>query len=304
MSSLSKRKNVRNIVFTALCLLLLAGCVAKRDKYDVPALNLPTQFAKAPNVASDSHALNTPPPSAASSALLNAELTEWWRLLGSQELNDLMDRALANNPDLRISSLRIAQRKGRPSRGGADKAPTISMPIQSSTTYPELGAGRGNANGNNTARPSNQISLKGDWRPDIWGETASLYEAAELQLLRATYQRDDMQRNVVANVAVAYIEYLSLNDRLRIARETEKSLGEMLASVDGRLQIGDATITEMEQQKAAIYSVKATIPVLEQQREIVLNRLAALLGSAPVELKLSRKGLNSVKFPQMLPDMP
>lgn len=304
MSSLPKRRGVRNIVCAASCLLLLAGCVAKRDTYDVPALNLPQQFAKAPAVASDSHALNAPPPSTASSLLLNAELTEWWRLLGSQELNNLMDRALANNPDLRISSLRIAQSKARLSQAGSDKAPTISMPIQSSTTYPEFGAGRGNANGNNTARPSNQISLKGDWRPDIWGETASLYEAAELQLLRATYQRDDMQRNVVANVAVAYIEYLSLNDRLRIARETEKSLGEMLASVDGRLQVGDATITEMEQQKAAIYSVKATIPVLEQQREVVLNRLAALLGSAPVELKLSRNGLNSVKFPQALPDMP
>ncbi|MFA5826120.1 MAG: TolC family protein [Gallionellaceae bacterium] len=304
MKDFSQLQFARNIVLTGLCLFLLPGCVAKRDKYDVPALNLPAQFAKAPAVASDSHALNTLPPSSASSLRLNAELTEWWRLLGSQELNDLMDRALANNPDLRISSLRIAQSKARLSQAGADKAPTISMPIQSSTTYPEFGAGRGNANGNNTARATNQISLKGDWRPDIWGETASLYEAAELQLLRATYQRDDMQRNVVANVAVAYIEYLSLNDRLRVARETEKSLGEMLASVDGRLQVGDATITEMEQQKAAIYSVKATIPVLEQQREVVINRLAALLGSAPVELKLSRHGLNSVKFPQALPDMP
>lgn len=304
MKDFAQLQLVRNIVLTGLCLFLLPGCVAKRDKYAVPALNLPAQFAKAPTVASDSLALNTPPPSTASSALLNAELTEWWRLLGSQELNGLMDRALANNPDLRISSLRIAQSKARLSQAGSDKVPTISMPIQSSTTYPEFGAGRGNANGNNTARATNQISLKGDWRPDIWGETASLYEAAELQLLRATYQRDDMQRNVVANVAVAYIEYLSLNDRLRIARETEISLGEMLASVDGRLQVGDATITEMEQQKAAIYSVKATIPVLEQQREVVINRLAALLGSAPVELKLSRNGLNSVKFPQALPDMP
>ena len=301
MSSLSKQKNVRYIVLTSLGLVLLSGCAVKRDKYDVPAINLPAQFAKAP---ASPGALNTPAPSTATSALLNAELTEWWRLLGSQELNGLMDRALANNPDLRISSLRIAQSKARLSQAGADKAPTVSMPIQSSTTYPEFGAGRGNANGKNTARPSNQISLKADWRPDIWGESASLYEAAELQLLRATYQRDDMQRNVVANVAVAYIEYLSLNDRLRIARETEKSLGEMLASVDGRLQVGDATITEMEQQKAAIYSVKATIPVLEQQREVVINRLAALLGSAPVELKLSRNGLNSVKFPQVLPDMP
>ncbi len=292
-------------MFAALSLLLLSGCSVKRDKYDLPALNLPERYAKAPAVVDAPHALNSPPPhSTASSLLLNAQLTEWWRLLGSQELNSLMDRALANNPDLRISTLRIAQSKARLSQVGADMLPSISLPIQSSTSYPEYGVGTGNATGNNSTRTTNQISLKGVWRPDIWGESAALYESAELQLLRATYQRDDMQRNVVANVVVAYIEYLSLNDRLQVAHETEKSLSEMLASVDGRLKMGDATITEMEQQKAAVYSVKATIPVLGQQREIVLNRLAALLGSAPVELMLSRSGLNSVKFPQVLPDMP
>lgn len=215
-----------------------------------------------------------------------------------------MDRALANNPDLRIAALRIAQSKARLDQAGADKVPVITMPVQVKNEYPDFGPGRGNPNGNNKSRMTHLISLKGDWRPDIWGETSSLYESAELQLLRATYQRDDMQRNVVANVAVNYMEYLSLNDRLRVARETEKSLEEMLASVNARLEAGDATITEMEQQKAAVYSVKATIPVLDQQREVVLNRLASLIGSVPVALKLSNKGLDSAKFPAVLPGVP
>lgn len=308
--SFPKQVNARNILFTALGLLLLSGCAAKRDKYDVPALNLPAQFAKAPAVVDAANSKNisgNSPASSVTTALsspLNAALAEWWRLLGSQELNGLMDRALANNPDLRIATLRIAQSNARLSQAGADRFPTLSMPIQSNTTFPEFGAGRGNANGINTARPTNQISLKADWRPDIWGETASLYDSAELQILRATYQRDDMQRTVTANVAVTYLEYLSLNDRLRVARETEKSLSEMLESVDARMEIGDATVIEMEQQKAAVYSVKATIPVLEQQRDVVRNRLAALLGSAPVTLMLSDKGLDSAKFPSILPGVP
>jgi len=307
---------LRNIAFPAVCFLLLAGCAVKRDSYNVPALDLPKQYAKAPIVANIANSGNTsthsPAPSSApvfSSAPapsfpLNAALAEWWRLLGSQELNGLMDRALANNPDLRIAALRIAQSKARLDQAGADKAPTITMPVQVKNEYPESGIGRGNASGKNKSRTTHQISLRGDWRPDIWGEAYSLYESAELQLLRATYQRDDMQRNVVADVTANYMEYLSLNDRLRVARETEKSLGEMLASVNARLEVGDTTITEMEQQKAAVYSVKATIPVLEQQREVVLNRLASLAGSAPVALKLSDSGLDSAKFPPVLPGVP
>ena len=200
--------------------------------------------------------------------------------------------------------MRIAQNRARLVQAGADKAPTITMPVQVKNEYPESGIGRGNTNGKNKARTTHQISIRGDWRPDIWGEAYSLYESAELQLLRATYQRDDMQRNVVTDVVANYMEYLSLNDRLRVARETGKSLGEMLASVNARLEAGDATITEMEQQKAAVYSVKATIPVLERQREVVLNRLASLAGSAPVALKLSDSGLDSAKFPPVLPGVP
>lgn len=292
------------------CFLLLAGCAAKRDKYNVPALDLPKQYPAAPTVVDIANSKNITSPSPVSrpalsaSSPLTAALAEWWRLLGSQELNGLMDRALANNPDLRIAALRIAQSKARLDQAGADKVPVVTLPAQVKNEYPEFGVGRGSATGNNKSRSSHQISLKGDWRPDIWGETESLYESAELQLLRATYQRDDMQRKVAADVAAAYIEYLSLNDRLKVARETENSLGEMLVSVSERLAVGDATITEMEQQKAAVFAVKATFPVLEQQRETVLNRLAALTGSAPVALKLSRNGLNSVKFLPVLPGVP
>jgi len=308
-------QHFRNSVFAALVFLLLAGCAVKRENYNVPALDLPKQYAKAPalaNVAPPKDATSknvtthSPAPSLtpAFSSPLNLALAEWWHLLGSQELDGLMDRTLANNPDLRIAALRIAQSKARLDQVGADKAPTISMPVQVENEYPESGIGRGNPNGNNKSRTTHQISIRGDWRPDIWGETYSLYEAAELQLLRLTYQRDDTQRIVVADVVVNYMEYLSLNDRLKVARETEKSLGEMLASVDARREVGDATITDMEQQKAAVYQVKATIPVLEQQREVVLNRLASLAGSAPVAMKLSDNGLDTVKFPLVLPGVP
>lgn len=310
---------LRKIVFSVMCFFLLAGCVTKRKNYDVPALDLPKQYAKTPVVAdplvvdilklkNTPNHLSAPAPAPlltpASSSPLNAVLAEWWHLLGSHELDGLMDRALANNPDLRIAALRIAQSKARLNQAGANKLPTITMPVQTNNIYPEFGIGRGNPDGINRSRTTHQISIRGDWRPDIWGDAYSLYEATEMQLLRATYQRDDIQRNVVADVVASYMEYLSLNDRLMVARSTEKSLDEMLASVSARLEVGDTTITEMEQQKTAVYQVRATIPVLEQQREVVLNRLASLVGSAPVAMKLSDNGLDSAKFPLVLPGVP
>jgi NodT family efflux transporter outer membrane factor (OMF) lipoprotein len=321
---------------------LLASCAAKRDAYDVPKIRLPEKFAQAPAVvdatvsppaqalaaaatpgsgmtaagktvagtpepdSATADAASKPPAESGEAALpaspLAAALPEWWRMLGSEELNRLIDRALANNHDLRIASLRIAQLKARMEIAGADKWPTVTLPVQSETYYPEWGIG--NPNNNNKSRSIHQISLRADWRPDLWGETASQYESAEFQLMRATYQRDDMQRIVVARIAADYLEYLSLNDRLRATRQTERTLKEMFESVKARMEIGDATVTDLEQQRAAGYAVRATIPVLEQQRVVVHNRIAGFVGTVPEELILSGQGMDTVAFPAVLPGVP
>jgi NodT family efflux transporter outer membrane factor (OMF) lipoprotein len=320
-------------ILLLLASVLLAACAAKRDSYDIPKIRLPEKFAQAPTVIDATLSASSVPESTATqiasetsnapaaqndpagatatsgqaekpipASPLSTALPEWWRMLGSEELNHLIDRALANNHDLRIAALRVAQLKARMEIAGADKLPTITMPVQSETYYPEWGIG--NPNNSNRSRSTHQISLRADWRPDLWGETASLYESAEFQLMRATYQRDDMQRIVVARIAADYLEYLSLNDRLRATRQTEKTLKEMFESVKARMEIGDATITDLEQQRAAGYAVRATIPVLEQQRVVVQNRIASFAGTVPEELALSGQGMNTVVFPAVLPGIP
>lgn len=295
-----------NTALLALCFALLAGCAVKRDHYNVPEVPLPERYAKAPTVTAATHsnsksdAVSAPEPAFA----LSGVLAEWWRLLGSSELDTLIDRVLANNSDLHVAALRIAQLRIRLDQANADKNPEISLPAQASNVGPYGGVGTVAPGGQIQSRRNYQVSVRGDWRPDIWGERSAMYESAELQLWRATFQRDDVQRNVVNSAIVTYAEYLSLNDRLRVARETDKALSDMLAAVDARLEKGDATVTEMEQQKTAVYSVRATIPVLQQQREVVVNRLAFLAGTLPGELKLSDSGLDSVSFPVVLPGVP
>lgn len=308
---LPKHRNsasLRVAFFVACSLLMMTGCAAKRDHYNVPLVPLPERYSKAPTVTDVTNARKDATSSASSTSALSFALSgvlaEWWHLLGNAELDSLVNRALANNPDLRIAALRLAQSKARQDQVGADKVPVISMPVQVSNTGPYGGIGSVAPGGEIHSRKSYQASLRGDWRPDIWGERSALYDSAELQLWRATFQRDDVQRNVVANVVVNYVEYLSLNDRLKVARETDKALSEMLVAVNARLEVGDATITEMEQQKTAVYSVRATIPVLEQQREVILNRLASLAGAIPGTMKLSDGGLDSVNFPSVLPGVP
>jgi len=291
-----------------VCLALLSGCASHRVRYDVPVVALPDRYTKAPSIAELVKSASAQGALSGKvgerSSPLSTVLAEWWTLMGNAELNDLVTRALKNNADLRIAALRVAQNHARVNQASADEVPTVKMPYQAKTFVPEGGLGSVRRFEQVRSRNTYQISVQGDWRADIWGERAAMYESAELQLRRVMLQRDDVQRTLVVSIVSNYAELLSLNDRLRVSRESDVVLSEMLRSVEMRLERGDATTIDVEQQRAAVHAVKATIPVLEQQRVLVLNRLASFAGTIPGELKLTDGGLDSIKFPTVLPGVP
>jgi NodT family efflux transporter outer membrane factor (OMF) lipoprotein len=308
--------------------LLLSGCLAKRGDYSVPDVPLPGQYRNslsepakatpakgatngngdptAPEVTPD-----PPPPPLPSDA--GVGLTEWWHSFGSEELEGLIDRGMANNADIRMATLRIVQAKARADQAGVGRLPSISMPLVAATQYPASGSTVGTAptasngaggSGGNTTQNTLQAYLRGDYRLDIWGEQSALIESAGLQLWRAAYERDNVKRNMAAALASYYLEYVALNDRLRVAKETESVMSSTLAAIEKRVAAGDATLTELEQQRAAIYSLRAGIPSMEQQREDDINSIAFLVGTVPSGLILSEDGLDSLALPRVVPGLP
>jgi len=307
--------NTRLLPILAAAVVGIYGCTPlPATRPAVPAIPIPTQFKQAAAIRADIEPrrpnvekLDETQAAAAatqSEALTGDLLAQWWRYLSNPELDALIDRAIANNADLHISTLRIVQAKARYEQAEAGRWPTLSIPFQAEGKGPSGGIGTLQPGQKRDTRHIYQMSLRADWRVDIWGERSALAESAQMQLLRSTYERDDVRRQLVANTASLYVEYLALNDRIRVARETETVLRGMLDSVSKRLEIGDATATEFEQQRTAVYQVQSTIPALELQRETIANALAQLLGVTPITLALSDRGLDSLTFPGVLPGIP
>ncbi len=285
------------LFFVVLILLPLAGCAVKRDAYDVPAIPMPETFRQDQDMDMDKQPSLSETP-------LETVLPTWWRVLGNEELDRLMDLALARNQDLRIASFRVAHILARHEQARGAQWPTISVPARVGVEAPKQGVGD---NPRGTAVESHnifEVSVRGDWRFDLWGEKRALAEAAQYRLWKATFDHDAIKMNVVADVVLAYAEYLSLTDRLRIARETERVVEEMLQAVENRLNEGDATRLDYEQQRSAVYGVKAVIPELELQREVVLHRLARIVGLTPSDLETSGESLQSLALPVVIPGIP
>ena len=249
------------------------------------------------------------PPAPAGGGLAAAGGPEWWRTLGSSELDGLIDRGLANSPDMRIAVQHIVQSKARFDQARASRLPTLSAPLligDQSAGAGTVGAAPpgGSGGGSASSQKTWQAGVRADWQIDLWGEQSALARSAEFQLQRAIHERDNVARNLAAAIASSYVEYLSLNDRQRIARSTEELQSATLTVVEGRVKAGDATVADLEQQRAAIFSIRATMPVLEQQRVDSLANLAQLVGTVPGRLSLSDHGLDTLSVPTVITGLP
>ena len=283
----------RRLIWLILPLLLtvLTGCALKRDQYDTPQIPLPDGYV---GPAAVEGAVEDDPLKPRDS-----ELAGWWRLFDSEELDVLVDRALANNQDLRIAAQRVLQAKARAIQGKAGQYPEVSLPVQYNVEAPQDGIGTVEKDGEVESEETYQLGLNVDWRVDLWGEQSSLAESAELQLWRAIFEHDDQARKLVAELVGAYIEYLSLNDRMRVARETEVVMSNMLSAMEARLASGDATLIDVEQQRTAVFGVRSDMPEIELRRKQIANRLALLVGGVPEGLTLSDQGLGELLYPRV-----
>ncbi|WP_211353950.1 efflux transporter outer membrane subunit [Thiohalocapsa marina] len=287
----------RTAIVALLTLLMLSGCAVKRDHYDTPQVPLPSRYANdagntAPDPSPDQREPDAP------------DLDNWWRLLGSETLNQLVDRALANNADLRIAAQRVMQARARAAQAKGGQYPEVSVPLRYQYEAPDEGIGDVPRGGDVETDETYQIGLRGDWRVDLWGELASLSDSASMELWRAIFEHDDQARRLVAEVVAAYVDYLALNDRMRVARDTEAVLAEMLDGMLTRLDVGDATTIDVEQERSAVYGVRADMPAIALRQAQVANRLAFLVGGVPDGLHLPRDGLNSLRLPRVRAGMP
>ena len=298
-------KNIVRFVFLGFMAMSFSGCVIKRSGYDVPEMPLPAQYRN--SLPEDP---GTPPPAAAKSpamaAAQDAGMVDWWRAFGNAELSGLIDRGIANNPDVRIATLKIAQAKERADQARADQRPAVTANVGESIQAPggQIGSVPVTESDNKTSQKLYQASLLGNWRIDLWGEKSALAESAGLQVWQAAFDRDGVQATMIANLASTYVEYLSVNDRLRIAQEADVVLSGVLETISRRVDAGDATIIELEQQRATIFAVRATIPTLEQQREDAIASIAFLVGTVPGALSLSDDGLDALLLPKVVPALP
>lgn len=223
---------------------------------------------------------------------------DWWRGFGSAELSGLIDAALGASPDMGIATERVRQAEAQVRIAGSTLFPALDF--SASTGRREVRPQEGSWSGENFS----SAALSTSYEIDLWGRVASDVRSAEA-LLRATrFDRETVRLTLVAGVASGYFQVLSLRGRLAIARENLAIAERVFNLVDARVRNGAASQLDLARQRAAVLTLRASIPPLELQERQTLYALAILTGRAPEGFETAGSAVTMLAVPRVDPGLP
>lgn len=236
------------------------------------------------------------PKVALANAYQYAQSTETQRLSWQDYLNDpvleqLIQQALANNHDLKIASLRIAEAQA-------------VYGIQRSQLFPTIGA---DANGQRTRVPSDlsytrqavlndqyQIGIgMSQWELDLWGRIRSLNQSALQGFFATQWNQVAVRNSIIQQVAQNYLTLAALEKRIEFAERSVQNYQKSVRIFKRRYEVGAGSKVEYTQALTLLSQGQALLAQLNKARDLNRNYLVQLLGE-PTQLKVP--GLDQVSF--------
>jgi multidrug efflux system outer membrane protein len=219
-----------------------------------------------------------------------AELSaDWWRTFSSAELQSLVDQALAGSPDLAIAAERVRQAEAQARVAGASLFPTLDLGFSTRKTR---------------ENESSSTTLSASYEVDLWGRNAANVRGAEQSLRATAFDRDAARLTLLAGVATAYFEVLSLRGRLAVSRDNLAIAERVLGVVEARARNGAVSPLDVARQQAAVLSQRAALLSLEQQERQTLAALAVLVGRLPEGFEVKAATLAELAVPSVDPGLP
>ena len=206
----------------------------------------------------------------------------WWKQFDDPTLDALIQRAAANNLDLRIAVARLHEARALLSGAKSDRFPTID-------TGASYTRSRGQQPGFSDQRSTTttyQAGFDASWELDLFGGVRRSVEASGADLGAREAALHDVQVSLLAEVARNYFELRGSQLRLDIAKRDIDNQHQTVHLTEVRQRVGTGAEQDVASAKARLAAVQAQLPVLQTQASASEYRLAVLLGERPGELDI------------------
>jgi NodT family efflux transporter outer membrane factor (OMF) lipoprotein len=293
-----KIRSIRAAAFVAALALSTPACVVGPNYKRPAAPNVPGYTPTPPATTSSSPNVNG---GEAQTFVPGQDIPgDWWTLFHSKPLNDLIERSLKNNPDLKSAqaALLVARENTLAQRGAyypqvsgsfsATRAKTSEeiSPVPSFTTFQY-----------SLFTPEVSVS----YTPDVFGLNRRTVESLKAQQEQARYVVAATNITLSSNVAAAAIQEASLRAQVDTTNELIKINTSMLDVLRKQFEKGYVGRLDVAAQEAQLAQIVATLPPLLKQLAQQRDLLAVLSGGFPVDDLAEKFELSSLQLPQELP---
>lgn len=205
----------------------------------------------------------------------------WWKVFDDPVLNRLIDRAYHQNLDVQAAALRIFEARARLGVARSFLFPQHGD-VRTDGLYEKLSELSPYAQGmDDYSFPYFQTGFDTAWEIDLWGKFRRGVESSAAQLAAQALGYDDILVSLTADVASAYIQIRTFQQRLALAKSNAELQNRTFKIAESQFTNGLNTELDMQQAKALKQKTLAEITELETGLRQSRNALCFLLGMQP-----------------------
>lgn len=225
---------------------------------------------------------------------------EWWTVFHSKPLDDLIERALKANPDIKAAqaALLVARENVLAQRGAYFPSLSASFSADHSKTSEVVSPFTANsALTYSLYTPQVAVSFV----PDVFGLNRRTLESLAAQEQQARYALAATHITLSSNVAAAAIQEASLRAQIDATHELITINTDEVKILREQFAKGYVSRLDVAAQESQLAQVEATLPPLFKQLAQQRDLLAALAGGFPDKDLPEKFELSSLQLPQELP---
>lgn len=241
----------------------LGGCIVSRVDPQKPPLPLPQALP-----AQAQATVQLPDP--------------WWTIFADPELDQLVDEALAHNPDVAVAAARVAQARAGLRIANSDRLPAVDL--QGNVTRSKDSAFVNSTPGLNLNRTIYSVQGAVGFELDFWGKYLRASQSAQAQLLNSEFGREATKLSLTGEVARGYFALIASAEQLARGRDTLATRDESLRIEKVRFDAGESDEFTFKRAEADAAATRKSVHQLERDLTQRTNALGILLGRSPQDL--------------------
>jgi NodT family efflux transporter outer membrane factor (OMF) lipoprotein len=228
---------------------------------------------------------------------------DWWTLFGSPKLNQLVDQALRDNPNVAAAQAALHQAHELYLAQRASFLPAVQGGF-SATRAKNAVATVANPTVLAQEEPYYNLytaQLSVSYLPDVFGATRRAVEAAAAQNGSTRFQYEATYVTLSTNVVATAVQEATLRSQIAATERLVELQHQLTATVHGQRELGTVSQVDVLTQEATEAQTAATLPGLRKQLGQTRDALTALLGRLPAQEPQESFRLEDLVLPEELP---